>query len=310
MTLLPRFALAALLLVLGSTSVSPSASAAPKSFANPHGKLKIACDTCHSLDAWKPLRQPLPFEHGATGFALSGAHDKATCLSCHAGLVFAGAKRECVACHERNFTRASAPDHLGFPTTCQDCHGVAGWKPANFDHQRTSFPLQGAHRAAECRACHAQKFAGTPSECLACHQRDFTGATKPKHDGFPTTCLDCHGVSAWQPAKFDHNRTGFILNGAHRSAECASCHRNGYAGTPTACISCHQTDFNGAKNPSHAGFPNTCLDCHGESAWQPARFDHNATGFPLNGAHRTATCQSCHRNGYAGTATALSLIHI
>ena len=120
----------------------------------------MGCDSCHTLDAWKPLRQPLTFQHGDTGFGLSGAHAKTTCVSCHAKLVFAGAQRECVACHEGNFTRASAPDHLGFPTTCQDCHGVGGWKPATFDHQRTSFPLQGAHRAADCQACHAQRFAG------------------------------------------------------------------------------------------------------------------------------------------------------
>ena len=61
---------------------------------------------------------------------------------------------------------------------------------------------------------------------------------------------------------------------------------NGYAGTPTDCFSCHQTDFSGATNPSHSGFPHSCQDCHNVSAWQPANFDHNTTGFPLNGAHR------------------------
>ena len=121
------------------------------------------------------------------------------------------------------------------------------------------------------------------------------------HAGFPITCRECHGVTAWQPALFDHNATGFQLNGAHRSTECASCHRTGYAGTPSDCFSCHQGDFSGASNPSHAGFPNSCQDCHGVSAWQPAVFDHNQTGFQLLGAHRTVECTTCHRTGYAGT---------
>ena len=33
-----------------------AAAAAPKANVNPHGKLKQPCDSCHMLDAWKPLR--------------------------------------------------------------------------------------------------------------------------------------------------------------------------------------------------------------------------------------------------------------
>jgi hypothetical protein len=33
------------------------------------------------------------------------------------------------------------------------------------------------------------------------------------------------------------------------------------------------------------------------NAWQPATFDHNATKFPLMGAHISIQCQTCHTNG-------------
>ena len=146
------------------------------------------------------------------------------------------------------------------------------------------------------------------SDCFACHEPAFRRATRPSHTGFPTACKTCHGVSAWQPATFDHNRTTFQLNGAHRSVDCVSCHRNGYTATPTECFSCHQKDFSGARNPVHAGFANTCQDCHGVSAWQPATFDHNQTGFQLLGAHRTVECTTCHRTGYAGTPVRVLLL--
>ena len=265
--------------------------------SNPsHSGFPNSCQDCHGVSAW----QPASFDHNSTGFQLNGAHRSASCTSCHRN-GYAGTPSDCFSCHQSDFTGASNPSHTGFPNSCQDCHGVSAWQPASFDHNSTGFQLNGAHRSASCTSCHRNGYAGTPSDCFSCHQSDFTGASNPSHSGFPNSCQDCHGVSAWQPASFDHNSTGFPLNGAHRSASCTSCHRNGYAGTPSDCFSCHQSDFTGASNPSHSGFPNSCQDCHGVSAWQPASFDHNATGFPLNGAHRSASCTSCHRNGYAGT---------
>ncbi len=261
-----------------------------------HAGFATSCQDCHGVSAW----QPAIFDHNQTGFQLLGAHRTVECTTCHR-TGYAGTPSECFSCHQTDFTAARNPVHAGFPITCRECHGVTAWQPALFDHNATGFQLNGAHRSTECASCHRTGYAGTPSDCFSCHQSDFTGARNPSHSGFPNSCQDCHGVSAWQPATFDHNSTGFQLNGAHRSASCTSCHRSGYAGTPSECFSCHQSDFTGARNPSHTGFPNSCQDCHGVSAWQPATFDHNATGFQLNGAHRSASCTSCHRSGYAGT---------
>ena len=41
----------------------------------------------------------------------------------------------------------------------------------------------------------------TQSDCVVCHQGDYDATTSPVHEGlFPTTCADCHSVSAWIPA--------------------------------------------------------------------------------------------------------------
>ena len=67
----------------------------------------------------------------------------------------------------------------------------------------------------------------------------------------------------------------------------------------TACISCHQTDYNNTNNPKPlrtVGFPTTCDACHSTTNWTGATFNHNATTFPLTGAHATVACANCHVN--------------
>ena len=143
--------------------------------------------------------------------------------------------------------------------------------------------------------CHSGGYSGTPSECFACHQSDFTAARNPSHAGFPTACQNCHSATAWQPASFDHNSTGFQLVGAHRTVACTSCHQNGYSGTPSACFACHQSNFNGTRNPNHAsaGFPTSCEDCHGTNGWTPATFNHE-NFFPIASGRHQFPCTSCH----------------
>ncbi len=69
------------------------------------------------------------------------------------------------------------------------------------------------------------------------------------------------------------------------------------------CIVCHATDVQHALNPPHEGFPDTCGSCHSNDAWMPAAFMHS---WPLNGAHETVACASCHVGDppvYQGTPT-------
>ncbi len=99
---------------------------------------------------------------------------------------------------------------------------------------------------------------------------------------------------------FDHNRTGFPLQGAHTNVACLECHSNGYAGTPTNCDACHLTDYNSTTDPNHvtAGFPTDCATCAAMRVpGTTPPFDHNTTSFPLQGAHTNVNCLECHSNG-------------
>jgi hypothetical protein len=86
------------------------------------GALGKDCEGCHSPNGWNIWE----FDHGKTGFALLGAHARATCDGCHRQppdvVKLSG---DCASCH--------APDdvHLGqYGRQCQRCHGTATFKGA------------------------------------------------------------------------------------------------------------------------------------------------------------------------------------
>ncbi|MGA9118966.1 MAG: hypothetical protein WB699_06335 [Bacteroidota bacterium] len=268
----------------------------------PHvsGGFPTDCTTCHTTTAW----QPATFDHSKSSFPLTGAHVSVPCASCHTNNNFTTVPTTCVGCHQQNFNTASNPPHStgGFSTDCTTCHNTVAWQPSTFDHNKTNFPLTGAHAAVTpCASCHkTTPWSAQATACVSCHQADFNATNNPPHvsGGFPTDCTTCHTTTAWQPATFDHSKTNFPLTGAHAAVPCASCHtNNNYTSVPTACASCHQSDFTSAANPPHAsaGFPNDCTTCHTTTAWQPSTFDHSKTNFPLTGAHAAVTpCTGCH----------------
>ncbi len=267
------------------------------------------CQSCHTTAGWEGAS----FDHDATSFPLTGAHRSVACETCHAS-GYDGTSTACVSCHQDDYDRTKDPNHAqaGFPTSCQTCHTTTSWDGAAFDHDASGFPLTGAHRSTACESCHASGYEGTPTACVSCHQDDYDGTTDPNHAtaGFPTGCQNCHTTASWD-ASFDHGATGFPLTGAHQSVACESCHASGYDGTPTACVSCHQDDYDGTTDPNHAqaGFPTSCQTCHSTASWEGADFDHDATPFPLTGAHRSTACESCHASGYDGTPTACVACH-
>ncbi len=264
------------------------------------------CEMCHTTAQW----QQITFSHNKTTFPLTGSHINLPCTQCHVGSNFAAAPAQCSGCHLKDFQKTTTPNHAaaGFPTACEACHTTVQWKGATFDHNKTPFPLTGAHKTVLCAQCHANnKFSGTPVGCGSCHMTDFKKTSNPNHAaaGFPTDCSVCHTTASWAGAVFDHSKTPFALTGAHTTVQCSQCHVNGkFAGTPMDCGSCHMKDFNGTKNPNHAaaGFPTDCSLCHTTASWAGAVFDHNKTPFALTGAHTTVQCALCHVNGkFAGT---------
>lgn len=200
---------------------------------------------------------------------------------------------------------------------CSACHTSNGWEvgvqagKSGFDHDRTGFPLRGAHKQSDCSGCH--NAAGKPATvCEGCH-------TDP-HQGRNTgTCAECHTAMAWRDtnALEQHRRTRMPLTGRHATLDCVACHRRQserqYSGTPTDCYACHRAEYHGDIHPTHDGaggqpmFPRECGMCHQTSGWSPAlrdpavsvfsalrSGDHDAYFVLSMGSHRGAECTACH----------------
>jgi len=259
---------------------APADCAACHRGADPHaGRLGEDCARCHGETSWHETR----FDHGATRFALEGAHAQVACGACHPTARYTDAPTDCGACH------AVDDVHRGrLGADCASCHGVGGWKEVRFDHGKTRFALRGAHARASCDACHASGAAPSalPTDCGSCHGADdvHEGRNGPR-------CGDCHGASAWKPAGFDHGRTRFPLRGAHAAARCESCHTQGVGPKlETRCAACH-----GRDDPHRGEQGEDCGRCHGEAGWRDAvSFDHDLARFPLLGLHAVAACEECH----------------
>lgn len=276
--------------------------------ASPHGPMKLACQTCHTTDSWK-MSPSAAFDHASVGFALSGRHATIECAACHRDLRFSGLSPNCLTCHTDVHRSELGND-------CARCHSPQMWQIPDMRerHQLTRFPLVGQHATLACEACHAStathQYTGVPTTCIGCHRKDFEAAKNPNHmaQGFSPQCAKCHRSTApsWG-GTFDHSLTQFPLTGSHLAVNCLSCHKNQtFASTPMQCYACHKNDFTTSRNPNHvaAGFTTDCQTCHTTAVWSTGRFDHNTTGFPLIGAHRTQSCEDCHGNNvYAGHST-------
>jgi len=272
------------------------------------------CQTCHNTTAWDPAT----FDHNTfTKFPLTGGHVTVACNLCHINGQFVGTPTDCASCHMKDFNGTTNPNHVtsGFPTTCQQCHTTVSWTTASFDHSSTGFTLTGAHVALQCSQCHNTTFSPsgayslTSAACVTCHMKDYQGTTSPPHasSNMPQTCEQCHNTTNWTGATFDHTSTGFTLTGAHTTLTCAQCHNTqfspsgAYSLTSTACITCHQTDFNGTTSPPHvsSGISQTCQNCHNTTNWGNGTFDHTTTGFTLTGAHVALQCAQCHNTTFS-----------
>jgi hypothetical protein len=97
-----------------------------------------------------------------------------------------------------------------------------------------------------------------------------------------------------------HERTNFPLVGKHRTLSCRECHINlVFEGTPTDCEVCHWERRQDDRYALRLG--TRCADCHTPQSWKrvdPALWSHEtATGYALEGTHRTLDCEACHGTG-------------
>ncbi len=263
----------------------------------PHESFPADCSLCHEGEGWRSIRADFVFDHEReTGVKLEGAHQSAECLRCHndRGPVALFAARGCGGCHE-NVHRGQLGDN------CESCHTQADWRPneAIAAHNRTRFPLAGAHAVAACWRCHpgAQtgNFARADTSCVACHASDLARAQNPDHaaQGWVDSCERCHLPTQWSGGGFTHNT--WPLVGQHAGADCAQCHTGGvFAGTPSQCVDCHLADYQNAAQPNHVtfGFPTSCEQCHTPVGWDVANFSH---------AGINSGCVQCHLSDYQAT---------
>jgi hypothetical protein len=246
----------------------------------------VPCSTCHSTTAWKAKDASggdVKFDHGKTGFPLTGQHVRASCVACHNQMAL---KRDCAGCHQ--------DAHQGrLSQGCDKCHVPAGWKATRpFElHRQTRLPLTGMHVLADCSQCHVRanenRFTGAPADCYACHQKDvqrpgiFPHAATATTAALPRDCALCHRTLAWVPVNIpavtgatssklqvapqNHDVRFPIAFGKHRGAACVDCHTSESAPRAVRCIGCHSHEpivlMQQHGKPIPTDGP-SCLGCH------------------------------------------------
>ena len=190
-------------------------------------------------------------------------------------------------------------------------------------------PLIMGHRELDdlgaCDRCHVDgdpKRGISADKCLSCH--NLLAVRLKQSKGFHASpivrdkpCEICHAdhrgrsfdPMGWRSLEggrdgFDHDNTGWRLDGAHRMAACRSCHTlmdtqglETFIGTSRQCGNCHAraSPHNFEKRDLQA-----CGRCHSLANWQPlseSRFDHDDrkdARMPLLGVHENIPCRACH----------------
>lgn len=286
---------------------------------DPHvGSLGPDCSSCHTTAGWLEVASD-SFDHDRTRYPLRGRHRNLECSLCH------GVKNEqkqkkpafaaCSDCHQyRHLDNKSDTDASNRWQTCEDCHTVAGFQPSNFTqsrHQGSGFPLQGAHQAVACIDCHQTSNAPTQNfvlalshtACTDCHQDPHLGQMNKLIPDTEQGCAVCHTPSTWGVDNFDHQLTGFALEGRHQQVACSGCHQPvagdslNYSGLKTTCATCHEDVHRGqfSNHSTSDGKQVACEVCHVTEDWFAEKFDHERhSRFPLKGGHERTPCSSCH----------------
>jgi hypothetical protein len=324
-------------------------------FDEHRGQLGKDCQKCHGDTAlfWKTALGA--FDHQKTDFPLRGKHKPVPCADCHPTVEDRASFKQifppprdpkfmqmkpiahgtCESCHKD-------PHRGSFGPSCASCHTEDGWSvilPAHDIssgfHDRTRFPLRGAHASVACKTCHgpfghqAAVFRGLPfARCSDCHQDAHVGQLAALPGRTAADCAACHDETAFAPPRYEleaHAKTRFPLEGGHAVTPCRDCHpidKSLASRVPTeitvklakqhrpltlslavlrpkigpqTCSRCH-------KDPHEGQFDaeiktEDCGGCHTVKSFADlSPFHHDTDGrFPLTGAHRTAACASCHR---------------
>ena len=195
-------------------------------------------------------------------------------------------------------------------------------------------PLAQSHASLDnqnsCTSCHINDSKDLSNDkCLECHDHNNLRDRIRSGKGFHASsvvkgknCWSCHldhkgrgyDIMGWKSVKgaeqgFDHDATGWPLNGKHATTDCAKCHKarnkqglKVYMGTDKLCGSsgCHADD---QPHKFERRDMLACERCHSESVWKPAKpasqqkFNHDDrkdAAMPLFGSHKDVACAKCH----------------
>lgn len=211
------------------------------------------CKLCHNENGFTPSLFTIE-KHSDTKFELLGSHLAVECKSCHkvkGDWNFRLSSFRCIDCHLNIHGDEISKEFMG-ESNCNSCHNSDTWKKVNFDHSKTEFPLLGAHKKVECDNCHMlsedgikkKVFSSLKMKCESCHADIHRGQFRLNSE---TDCSRCHAIENWRASKFDHSKTRFPLDGAHKNVECSKCHKttdNGkkfinYKIEDIRCVACH-----------------------------------------------------------------------
>lgn len=279
--------------------------------ADPHDNMYGQdCAQCHSEESFTTFNKNMDFfDHSVTDFDLEGMHVGVDCRECHKERFSTPIDfSECKNCHEDYHNGEFEKN--GMSPDCKECHTLdKGFEFTTFtitDHEKSDFPLEGAHVATPCFACHVDEasdrwtFANLGTSCVDCHNNIHEDYLDPKF--IPNNdCTSCHGSDTWDMVNFDHSQTNWELTGQHMQVSCSECHfeisdtneliSQKFSNLGTDCASCHDNvhgssfEINGITE---------CSRCHVTTSWFPEKFDHDTTRFPLTGRHEEVDCRLCH----------------
>lgn len=213
------------------------------------------CSECHDVKGFTQFSFSVE-KHNQLKFKLEGAHLATPCFECHKKEKewnFRSIGENCVDCHKD--IHQNLIDTKYYPAQrCENCHQVTTWSEINFDHQKTTFALEGKHAQTSCRKCHFesksgsainQRFNGLKGNCENCHLDIHQSQFKENSE---IVCARCHSFENWKPEKFNHNNTKFKLDGGHKDVACIRCHKVvnqgntkyiNYKIKDISCASCH-----------------------------------------------------------------------
>ncbi len=168
---------------------------------------------------------------------------------------------------------------------------------------------------SNCTKCHDLGKKVSINKCLDCHQeiKNLITAKRGYHGNsshINKECIECHSehngrkfeMTRFDKENFDHDLTGYKLEGKHKVVDCGECHlpdniadpeikkrKNTFLGLNKECLSCHE-DFH------QKTLSKECLSCHNMEAFRPAsKFDHDNSRFKLLGSHTRVDCKECHK---------------